>query len=114
MAPVPTIAGYSDAEKTALVAENIDLVYCGEKPRPEWCKSLHRVDGAPDVAVEGTSLFVATTMASTSKARKLADDMCTAIAAASFDENAQPIGFYHVHIQASDPDVFLADCDVRR
>ena len=112
--PTPTPVVYSDAQKTALVADNIDVVYCGEPPKPDWCGKLHRVNGSPDVAVEGTSLFVATTMAVTATARSIAVKMCSAIAVASFDDNAQPIGFYHVHIQSRNPETFLADCDVAR
>lgn len=116
-APAPTLVAptektYSDAEKTALVAENIDAVYCGEEPKPAWCANVHRVGGKPDVLVEGTSLFVATTLADSTKARKLAAQMCDAIATASFDADAKPIGFRHVHIQGKVADVFLADCDV--
>lgn len=109
----PTVAaGRTNDEKTALARENIDIVHCGETPTPDWCEILHRVDGVPDLVVEGTSLFVATTVADSPEARVLGDSMCRAIAAASFDDNAQPIGYRHVHVQSLDPEVFIGDCDV--
>jgi hypothetical protein len=87
-------------------------VWCGEDPKPAWCPKLHRVSGKPDVLVDGTSLFVATTMLEAKANKKLATEMCKAIASSSFDDNAQPIGFYHVHVQSRDPNTFLADCNI--
>jgi hypothetical protein len=112
-APVVTDpAGYTDAQKTDLARENIDVVYCGEDPKPAWCKILHRVKGVPDLIVDGTRLFVATTAADSKASRKLGASMCADIASASFDDNAEPIGYRHVHVQSANPEVFIGDCDL--
>jgi hypothetical protein len=65
----------------------------------------------PDLIVDGTSLFVATTAGDSKKARALAAAMCKDIAAARFDDNSKPIGFRHVHVQSANPEVMLADCN---
>jgi len=101
-------SSHKDAEKEALVQENIDVVYCGEDPKPKWCGALVRKNGKPVVVADGTSLFVAI---KASASKTVALNACRAIAGASFDDNAYPIGFRHVHMQAG-PEMFLADCDV--
>jgi hypothetical protein len=103
--PTPEpVTGYTDAEKEALTRKGIELVY-GTDPQPDWYPDLHIVDGQIDLAVDGTSLFVAATSAA------LADQMCREIAAVAYDDNAEPIGWRHVHIQVG-PDI-VADCDTR-
>jgi hypothetical protein len=98
----------SDADKTAMVVDNIETVY-GTDPRPAWYRYLAIKAGHPDVAVEGTSLFVG---AKRSIPKTLAKEMCADIATAAFDDNAKPIGFRHVHVQTG-PDSIVADCDTR-
>jgi hypothetical protein len=100
--------GYTDEEKEALAAENIDVVYCGSRPFASWCEYLALVDGKPDIAVDGTSLFIAVKRRTPTRQ---AERLCRDLAIASFDDNAEPIGYLHVHVQAG-PNDFRADCDV--
>jgi hypothetical protein len=61
----------------------------------------------PDVAADGISLFISV---APSTPLPFAEQLCRDLAMARFDENAQPLGYTHVHVQ-SGPETFLADCD---
>jgi hypothetical protein len=100
--PTPSPEGYTPAEQSAILAESIDLVYCGSDPVPEWCAAF------VDVAVDDTGWAnVRTTLTDAAAA----DVMCTAIAGVTYDDDAEPIGVHDVMVFGNGGAV-LTDCDV--
>lgn len=97
--PTPEPAGYTDAEQTALLLDSIDIVYCGSEPVAEWCPTIR------DVAVEDGWAYVITSNPD------MAESICTAIAAATYDDNAEPIGVTDVMVGGLDSEP-ITDCDV--
>lgn len=94
--PVPD--RYTDAEQTELLFESIEIVH-GSEPQPAWYPAfvdLHVEDGWANVVTADASV---------------AEAMCAAIAAVTFDDDAQPIGVRAVMVFGPTGDV-LTDCDV--
>jgi hypothetical protein len=79
----------SPADVARVVGVSIDQLYCGAAPKPDWCAALTVENGAYSVALDGTLLAVGTHALSTA----LANDLCIAVAAAHFDENALALPF---------------------
>lgn len=99
----PSIAGYSDADQERIVRETIAELFCSE-PASAWCRYI---GDPPDVVADGMSLFIGVAR---SMPTALAEELCRDLAFARFDENAEPVGYINVHVQAG-PEDFRADCD---
>jgi hypothetical protein len=102
--PPTTVEGYSEAEQTSILSQSIELLYATD-PQPEWYASFLSVDVADQWAEVRTSLSEADV--------ELAESMCRDTAAATFDDDAQPIGVTDVLVFGTGG-VDLADCDVPR
>lgn len=87
--PDATASQYTDAEQTAILTESIELVYGGE-PQPEWFGAFAGINVRDGVAHVTTSLRESDA--------DLAEPMCRDIAAATYDDNAEPIGVTRVEI----------------
>ena len=109
--PSPTQTLYTDAQKTALAAENIHVVYCAAPAPPGWCKAVVREAGKPVVVVENTSLFITTNLGEGAKAKATAAWMCMSMAAAPYDEGGELIGWLRVHVGSRTHEE-LAECAV--
>ena len=97
----------TEAETIRTVTESIDLLFCGEPPTPEWCQNLILTDSGYDIGLEGSILNIATNLAPGDLAREL----CAAVAAVHFDEDAEPLGFTHVEVGGQTREV-IAECDI--
>ena len=97
--PTPSPGRYTDAEQADILAESIDIVFCGSDPTPDWCADVRRV------TVEDGWATV------TARRGRHAEDMCFAIASITYDDDAEPIGVHDVMVvnQAGEP---FTDCDV--
>jgi hypothetical protein len=105
---VPTVPdGYTPAEQTAILTESIGLVYCDTAPSPDWCANFIRVE----VDTWGWANVYSRFTGRLAGDPERAESMCTAIAAATYDDDAEPIGVHDVMVFGSLGDV-LADCDV--
>jgi hypothetical protein len=100
--PTATSGKYTDAAQAEILTESIELVY-GTDPQPDWYPAFI------DLRVEDRWAYVRTTLSETDVA--LADGMCANIAAATFDDDAEPIGVTDVLIFGTG-NIDLADCDV--
>ena len=103
-------ATHSPADVARIVGESIDLLYCGEAPKPAWCATLTVAAGHYDIGVTETMLAIGTHLGTNTKGKALAADLCASVAAASFDDNAVPLGFTHVVVVGPGQKV-IAQCD---
>jgi len=95
----------------AILNDSIDLLYCGEAPKPKWCASIARRGKAYNIEVDGNSVFIIAKLTNSSKSRATAAAMCADIAAANFDADAKPLGLDHFHVFDKNGDKELADCN---
>ena len=93
---------YTDVEQTALLAESIDIVYCGSEAKPDWCPWFDRV------AVDERWAEVHTDLSEAEMA--VAESMCSDIASVTSDHDAEPIGVTHVLILGAGG-AELTDCE---
>lgn len=114
-APASTVAPTQEslvarpaAEVVAEIQDSIGLLYCDTEPVAEWCDTLTINDaGKYDIALDGTWLYVGSSLGE----GDLAGEMCSAIAAAHFDADAQPLGFTDVAIVGPGQNISV-DCDI--
>lgn len=106
--PAPTPVTRTSAEVQRILIEGIVQFSCSA-PAEDWCRTLRKVGGKPDVYVDRPSVFVSLTVAATTTGKRLAKSACTSIAAMHFDDNGVDLGFTGVHV-AGAGNVALADC----
>lgn len=97
------------AEIVRIVDESIDLLYCGEDPKPEWCAALTVTDDGYDIGVDGMLLAIGTHALSAA----LAEDLCSSLSAAHFDEDGVDLGYRTVAVVGPGQKE-LASCRVAR
>jgi hypothetical protein len=86
--PQPTMAPTAVAKT---VGETIDLLYCAEAPKSDWCKTLVKQDGAYTIEVKDDLVNIRMDLRLNKKGKAAAMVACQNIAVAHFDENGQPL-----------------------
>jgi PBP1b-binding outer membrane lipoprotein LpoB len=102
----------SDAEIAAVLIDTVDEVYCGEAPKPAWCKAIAKVGKSYAIEVDRTTVFVASKLPNNTAGKKLAMSMCRDLAATHFDENGIDLGVAHFHVFDGTGGEIIADCNI--
>lgn len=111
--PTPTPAPTrTDAEIAAVLSAGVDDVYCGSKPKPNWCSAIGKADKAYAIEVDGTTVFVGSKLPNSAAGKKLATSMCRDLAATHFDENGNDLGVVHFHVFDGTGSEIIADCNI--
>jgi hypothetical protein len=108
--PEPTRA---PADIVAVLGDSVDVLYCTDDPKADWCASLARKAKLYNIDVQATSVFIATKLADNAEGRQLADWMCRDIAALHYDENAVDLGVRQFHVLDKTGQIELAKCEPR-
>ncbi|MFL5671976.1 MAG: hypothetical protein ACJ77C_07790 [Chloroflexota bacterium] len=99
------------ADIAAELGDSVDVLYCANDPKADWCASLPRKGKLYTFDVQATSVFIATNLADNAEGRQLAGWMCPDIAALHYDEHAVDLGVRQFHVLDRTGQIELATCE---